>query len=363
MPRGSKPGERRGGRQKGTPNKKTVLRNAAIHAAAAEPNLLPLGFFLGMMRNPDLPSDLRVKMAEIAAPFVHRKPTKDNPRILLASRKHVALMRAVRKGKAAPPGGADPSAGKPGTLAVEGAAAEETPVEYLAGVMRNPEIKPELRIRVARTLLRFVHPKQKQDPTADQTDAELKNALGDEFMVDPELAAKIRDDELRLRELRYRLDSRSTSGSHTPAQIKEKAALEARIEEAATAIGCPPGYGSKEQTTDQALANRLSKKRTLVAPHNRLTELERLLEAQAVARLAAYPRTPEQRARRATQERLGDLRWQHRKLDPEEREEFYRLRALYPEFQEHYPDLDAPPRKPRSPREIMWAIEANMLPE
>jgi len=35
MPRGSKPGERRGGRQRGTPNKKTSLRKAAIDAAAA----------------------------------------------------------------------------------------------------------------------------------------------------------------------------------------------------------------------------------------------------------------------------------------------------------------------------------------
>ena len=36
MPRGSKPGERRGGRQRGTPNKKTALKNAALAAAAAK---------------------------------------------------------------------------------------------------------------------------------------------------------------------------------------------------------------------------------------------------------------------------------------------------------------------------------------
>jgi hypothetical protein len=35
MPRGSKPGERRGGRQRGTPNKKTALKNAALAAAGA----------------------------------------------------------------------------------------------------------------------------------------------------------------------------------------------------------------------------------------------------------------------------------------------------------------------------------------
>lgn len=203
----------------------------------------------------------------------------------------------------------------------------------------------------------FVHPKQKRDPRADQTDAELVNALGDEFMVDPELAAKIRDDELRLKHVSYRLNCRGSRGPPTAAEIEEKTALEARIEKAAIAIGCPPGYGPKQQTTDYVLANRLSTKRTLVAPHNRLTQMERLLEAQAVARLAAYPRTPEQRAKRATMKRLDHLRWRLVKLDPAECEEFYRLRALDPDFQERYPDLDAPPRKPRSIAEIVWAIK------
>ena len=296
MPRGSEPGERRGGRQKGTPNKKTLLRNAAIDAAAANPNLSPLDFLLGLMRNPDLPSDLRIKMAEVAAPFVHRKPTKDNPRILLAPRKHVALMKAVHKGKAAQPGGADPNAGRPSTLTAEGAAEEESPLQYLMGVMRDPDIKPELRIRVAQKVVPFVHPKQKQDRKADQMDGELMQALGDEFMVDPVLAAKIRDDELRLKDVSYRLDCRGSRGPPTPAEIEQKAALEARIEEAAIAIGCPPGYGSEEEDIDFVVADRLSKKRSFAAPHNRLTEMERLLEAQAVARLAGYRRTPDERA-------------------------------------------------------------------
>ena len=40
--RGSRPGERRGGRQKGTPNKKTALTQAAIAARAANENLSPI---------------------------------------------------------------------------------------------------------------------------------------------------------------------------------------------------------------------------------------------------------------------------------------------------------------------------------
>src|SRR6202047_3343226 len=74
MPRGSKPGERRGGRQRGTPNKNTVLRNAAIAAAASNPNVSPLEFLLSIMRDSHLPFELRIRVAQMAAPFVHQKP-------------------------------------------------------------------------------------------------------------------------------------------------------------------------------------------------------------------------------------------------------------------------------------------------
>ena len=79
MPRGSKPGERRGGRQRGTPNKKTALRNAALAAAAANPELLPLEFLLGIMRDPNVSSELRIKVAQATLPFVHARPASACP--------------------------------------------------------------------------------------------------------------------------------------------------------------------------------------------------------------------------------------------------------------------------------------------
>ena len=74
MPRGSKPGERRGGRQRGTPNKKTALVIAAFDAAASNADLTPLDFLLGVMRDSSLSPDLRMKAAQAAAPYVHAKP-------------------------------------------------------------------------------------------------------------------------------------------------------------------------------------------------------------------------------------------------------------------------------------------------
>ena len=73
MPRGSKPGERRGGRQRGTPNKKTVLQNAAASAAAMDPNISPREFMLRLMRDTTLPLEDRFTAAQAALPLVHPK--------------------------------------------------------------------------------------------------------------------------------------------------------------------------------------------------------------------------------------------------------------------------------------------------
>jgi hypothetical protein len=73
MPRGSQPGERRGGRQLGTPNKKTALVNAAFDAATSKPDLSPLDFLLEVMRDSSIPPDWRFRAAQAAAPYVHPK--------------------------------------------------------------------------------------------------------------------------------------------------------------------------------------------------------------------------------------------------------------------------------------------------
>jgi hypothetical protein len=76
MPSGSKPGERRGGRQPGTPNKKTALVHAAFDAATSNADLLPLDFLLGVMRDSSISPDWRIKAAQAALPFVHSKPAR-----------------------------------------------------------------------------------------------------------------------------------------------------------------------------------------------------------------------------------------------------------------------------------------------
>jgi hypothetical protein len=79
MPRGSKPGERRGGRQRGTPNKKTALRDSALAAAATNPDISPLDYLLGIVRDANESSERRFKAAQTTLPFVHAKPGSARP--------------------------------------------------------------------------------------------------------------------------------------------------------------------------------------------------------------------------------------------------------------------------------------------
>ena len=66
---GSKPGERRGGRIAGTPNKATTKRQAEIAASG----LTPLEFMLNVMRESERDVMVRLEAAKAAAPYVHPK--------------------------------------------------------------------------------------------------------------------------------------------------------------------------------------------------------------------------------------------------------------------------------------------------
>lgn len=65
--RGASPGERRGGRIKGTPNRKTAEQAALI----AETGATPLEYLVSVFRNGEVAMAQRVEAAKAAAPYVH----------------------------------------------------------------------------------------------------------------------------------------------------------------------------------------------------------------------------------------------------------------------------------------------------
>ncbi len=65
--RGSRPGERRGGRKPGTRNKATAAKAAAIAASG----LTPLDYMISVLRDESAEPQARMEAAKSAAPYVH----------------------------------------------------------------------------------------------------------------------------------------------------------------------------------------------------------------------------------------------------------------------------------------------------
>jgi hypothetical protein len=237
MPRGSKPGERRGGRETGTPNKKTLLRNAFIDAVAADPNLLPLDFFLRLMHQSTLTLDRRVRAAEAALPFMHARPrpTKKpqtplpqdgdaQPRVKLR-RKTDANPSDLDEfhlghefqdggdecedtdGVALQPGSIEPSEGagesdlggpsmRHARVEPEGGEAQGagmkavTPLAFLRAVMRHPDTPVPLRMKVASIIAPYLHAKA-TPPEESEADYVVDDQYG--FSVEPAQAKNLRD--------------------------------------------------------------------------------------------------------------------------------------------------------------------------
>lgn len=67
--RGSRPGEHRGGRKKGVPNRVTAEQRKAMQ----DSGLAPLDYLLSVVRDEDQSPLTRLDAAKAAAPYVHAK--------------------------------------------------------------------------------------------------------------------------------------------------------------------------------------------------------------------------------------------------------------------------------------------------
>lgn len=276
MPRGSKPGERRGGRRRGTPNKKTALHNAVLCAAAAKPDGSPLDFMLGLMRDPNVPTDLRVEMAAVAAPFVHARPQapprkRTNP-MDSSPVKEVANSTAQKmEEKLSAPeqcgdGGGDLS-----------------PLDFLLSVMNDPDAAPQQRIKAARIAARYKHVPVPPDkmPSADEYG----------FTISRMLAKAICDDWRALEVF-------DVSSKAAP----RRAEIRARQAQRDEFLHCPPGY-----SPDQDMKRRDELRKKWPRSMAEKTELAFVI-ARITASEAAFHRSPEGQIRR----RIEDLQARRR---------------------------------------------------
>jgi hypothetical protein len=320
MPRGSRPGERRGGRQRGTLNRKTVLRNAAINAAALHPNLSPLDFLLGLMRDSNLSQDLRVKAAQSALPLVHSK-TKDGYAGPPAPRRYWAEPANVNNADKDTNSDGHNAAtlGGPTEVLTDVGGTNLSPLDFLLGVMRDTSAPAQLRLKVAHVVAPFVHPKL-ADGRLAESEVPIDDPYG--FVVDRAFARELRDDYLHMKNLVLERYKRSWD-----VQVEREA--EARFREKSKRLNCPSsGYTALQAREDEKRIHTLYKKR-ITHPY-KLTEEEDAEEAHRVARHAAYRVGPEAEARSRIVV-LGLSCWKNRGSAAEQ-SELDELKARYPDL-------------------------------
>ena len=294
-------------RQRGTPNKSTSLKKAAFNAAVTDPNLMPLDFFLTLMRQADLPLEFRVAAAQQALPLAHRKPKPANDTYgrsgTVVNKKIGARVKVVK-------------------VASDANAHSVTPLDFLLGVMRDANNDPALRIRAAGLVAPYLHPKGEPNEAASEMTV-VDDPYGfDANIGDTQKAIEQAQDQLRSLRPTSTEDyfAADEKAQQTPAYLE----LKNGIAEKQAALKCPPNYKELDSRQDRARLKELeteSKARPLTAAE----EHER---KHLHARLAAYALTPES----ADCARMNLLKATRADLrTPKEKEELTRLEARYPD--------------------------------
>lgn len=280
MPRGSRPGERRGGRQLGTPNKKTLLKNAALAAAAANPDISPRDFLTNVMREARLPLALRIDTAAAALPFFHAKP-KTTRQIRDAGNQTWTLV-ANAEDRISGPACRGPGIelfAKPKPKAVGGAPDPVvSPLQFLLNVMADPATPPHLRIRAARLAAPYRHARASGDVSAGpKNNIITTDEYG--FQVDQASARELRDLVLRQYILAYH-------------HRGEASGLQYPIEKLCKLLpSCPPGYGGKEAYSDKSRVLGYCAERILQKAPLNLSMTQDAEEIHVVFRMKTYERT------------------------------------------------------------------------
>jgi hypothetical protein len=177
--RGPRPGERRGGRQKGTPNKKTAYVRAVMAAHAAQDNVSPLDLILAVMREPHVALGQRVKMALKALPHMHTKAKAGQPESNDTAKPDKGSSAAHVNVNA--------------RTTTKQTNQELMPLDFLQSVIRDAKTAAALQIKVAQAIIPYIRPKRSVRPKRPAVIADRHG-----FTVDREVARKLRNKVVRL---------------------------------------------------------------------------------------------------------------------------------------------------------------------
>jgi hypothetical protein len=199
---------------------------------------------LALMRDPQVPLDLRIEMAAQAAPFVHARPEptrKKRPdpldlRDRLGETGDLQFGTVAEKPVAESSGGGGPS-----------------PLDFLLGVMADPAATPRQRAKAAAIAARYKHAYAGGVEAPSIIVAEDKFG----FKVDPELARAERDD--RLREIR--LGEFKPHSAEGIAAARELEQIRQRRAERVAQVKFPDGYFHGDREADKKRLQQLYSKR------------------------------------------------------------------------------------------------------
>jgi hypothetical protein len=292
MLRGSKPGERRGGRKQDTPNRRTILVDRILSIGSEHPGLLPHGFLLRLVKDPKLPADTRMALAPKSFPL---------------KRMHESRTRRLGAAPVSVP-------------------REWTPLtlDALFGIVQDATADAKTRRKAALKIAEFLLPKV----------AKKAKILPDEyeFRVSPDLASEYRDIQLELRALSNGPTRRIPAIAGKIKKLEARSdAIRQRLQ-----VPCPTKYSIDEAVKDYV---KLAEFAQLRYDETALTETQEAEEAHRRVRFDVFAYCPEQVGRR----RLSVLQDQDRRyqksrvfgdfiapsLSAEDQKEFERLRWFY----------------------------------
>jgi hypothetical protein len=255
------PGERRGGRTRGTPNQRTILVDRILAVLAGCPAASLSDRLAMLVNDPELPAEIRAAVAQRAFPDRTRRA------------------RPQRRAKSERGEPASSATAQP----VE--AMSEAALEALIGIVCDPNASAEARRKVAVKLAIYLLP---QRPVSKRWRA-VPDKHG--FVINGERAREYRKIDVELHKL-------ERNPNRDLAEIAQKIG---RLEKRKDAIlkrlvsPCPSRYGQKEFAEDYIQLLVLKRKRELGIA---LTTEEDYEEAHRLARFDCYKAGPEQTLRR-----------------------------------------------------------------
>src|SRR5436305_5368391 len=155
MLRGSRPGERRGGRKQDTPNRRTILRDRILSLGLDHPTASQRAFLLKLVKDRKLPADTRMAVAPQCFPPKRRRSVRTaRPQALAGSRTTIAQEGLATEGAAVASKGLQ-------TPAVAAAIGDWTPqaLDALLGIVQDATANPKVRRKAALKIAEFLLPK------------------------------------------------------------------------------------------------------------------------------------------------------------------------------------------------------------